>query len=58
MRTLPEELRYARTVWSDNSPHPHPLTLPHPPIRCRDLSEFFLNFERKEKITLSGVKNN
>lgn len=54
MRTLPEELRYARTVWSDNSP----LTLTHPPIRCRDLSEFFLNFERKEKITLSGVKNN
>ena len=39
-------------------PTPTPLTLPHPPIRCRDLSEFFLNFERKEKITLSGVKNN
>lgn len=56
MRTLQEELRYARTVWSDNSPHPHPpspipLPPPHPPIRGKDLSEFFLNFVRKEKIT-------
>lgn len=59
MRTLQEELRYARTVWSDNSPHLHPPYPTSPPNSLQGPKWILSQFRKKgTEITLSGVKNN